>query len=327
MVRLSVLGGAALQRDGDPVVGAPAQRHHLAILAYLAASPGCQASRDKLIGCLWPERDSAKARHRLSVALHVLRQGLGEDTLTAPGDAIALNRSRVQVDLCDFMEALEAGRLEDAVGLYGGPFLDGFFLSDAAEFEEWVDGERRTLSGLYRSALEQLATAAQQTGDLRASVQWWRRLAAHDRYSSSAALGLMRALAATGDAAAAVSHARIYATLVEGELGVPADPEVAELADELVKEGAARKQAAAAAKPSAPVPTEGARTRAGESPKLHPEPASQDLRIARAVAGWVALAVLVTLVLAAIFSMGSTRGPDTASEPAVDASRLSPEGP
>lgn len=75
---------------------------------------------------------------------------------------------------------MEEGDLEQAVGLYAGPFLDGFFLPGAIEYEPWIETERVRLAGLYRAALERLITEAEGTTDLAAAVTWWRRLASHD---------------------------------------------------------------------------------------------------------------------------------------------------
>jgi len=321
MIQLSVLGGVELRRDGEPVSGRPAQRHHIALLAYLAACPGGRASRDKLIGVLWPEFDSTKARHRLSVAMHVLRSGLGEESLITAGDGIGLNASLVSTDLSGFLDAVEAGRLETAVSLYAGPFMDGFFLSGATEYDEWMERERGRLSGLYRSALERLIVEAEQDGNLRAAADWWRRLASHDRYSASTAMGLMRALAAIGDVAAAVRHARTYATLVEGELDMPANPDVLELADELVKDPPATSHAAgvgAAPSDIAVATPERAAPRVVELPAR----ASSDLPVARRLAGWVAIAVFVTLVLATILSLGAEPSGGTAQQPDEGVSRV-----
>jgi len=341
MVQLTLLGGIALHRGGELVDGRPAQRHHVAILAVLAASPGGHASREKLIGLLWPEHDSAKARHRLSVALHVLRQGLGEDCLMTSGDTVTLDLSCVASDVGDFQNAVQAGRLEEAVGHYRGHFLDGFYLKDAIEFEPWVDGERSRLKGLYCSALERLAEEAEQAADLRAAVVWWGRRAAEDPYSSSVVMKLMRALAAGGDVAAAVRQARTYATLVEGELGVPANPEVMELADELVREGRSAERAPAVPMPSAVVEAPAAEPPAAE-PTHRPAPEvarshrsrrlrqrrGGDLSTARSLAGWAALAVLVTLVIAVILGIRLTAGSDTATDPtSVDAETLPYLGP
>lgn len=254
MVRLRVLGGAVLERDGTPVAGRAAQRHHLALLAYLAASPSRSAAREKLVAYLWPESDTAAARHRLSVALHVIRKELGEGSITAHGDALALTPEEVEADVAEFVELLAAGRLEEAVGLYRGSFLDGFFLSGAREFDGWMEGERERLARLYAEALERLASEAEGRGDPAAAVAWWRRLASHDPLSSRVALGLMEAMARSGDIPGALSHARAHATLVQAELEVPPDPEVVELAGRLGAE--ARAQTGGRATPATRSPSE-----------------------------------------------------------------------
>jgi serine/threonine-protein kinase len=64
-------------------------------------------------------------------------------------------------------------------------------------------------------------------------VTLWRRLAARDALSSRVALRLMRALAAAGDAGAAVQHARVHEMLLREELNIPPDPAVVSLVRQL----------------------------------------------------------------------------------------------
>ena len=85
----------------------------------------------------------------------------------------------------------------------------------------------------YHRVLETLAGQRAAAGDVRGAVDAWRRLAASDPYNARIALGLMRALAASGDAAGAIAHARIHATLLREELGAEVQPEVARYAEEL----------------------------------------------------------------------------------------------
>ena len=255
MVQMRVLGGAVVLAEDGQVTGRAAQRHHLALLAFLAASPGGSATRDRLIAHLWPESETVRARHRLSVALHVLRVGLGEGSLVTSGDTVALNRERVRSDVAAYSDAVREGRLEEAVALYSGAFLEGFHLSGSPEFEAWMEGERERLAGLYRSALERLIAEEEASGRLGAAADWWRRLAAHDPFSAPVAAGLMRALARTGDLEGALRHARAYGALVESELGIPPDPGVEALAAEIVQAAAARRPPeGTAAAPSRPAP-------------------------------------------------------------------------
>jgi TolB-like protein/DNA-binding SARP family transcriptional activator/Flp pilus assembly protein TadD len=185
------------------------------------------------VALLWPEHDSERARHQLATALYDLRKAAGEDLIVATGDDVRLNPACVTCDVSEFEAFLSGGAREQAVQRYTGPLLDGFFLSDAPEFEHWIDGERDRLARLYAQALEELAAAAQATGDFVAAAQWWRRLAAHDPFSSRVALGLMNALGAAGDAAAAIQHAGIHATLLREELEAEPNQEINALAERL----------------------------------------------------------------------------------------------
>jgi DNA-binding SARP family transcriptional activator/TolB-like protein/Tfp pilus assembly protein PilF len=176
---------------------------------------------------------AARARHRLSVALHVLRQGLGHDVLVTAGDSVTLNGVEIRADAGAFLAAIAEGRAEEAVAGYGGPFLDGFYLRGAPDFERWVDGERNRFEGLFRSMLERLASEAERAGELGRVVELRRTLSGLAPYEASVAVALMRALAANGDLAGALQQARAHIARVEGELGIPASPKVREFLDQL----------------------------------------------------------------------------------------------
>lgn len=234
MITLRLLGSPSIGQEGEPIRGPATQRRRLALLGLLAAYRDAGISRDKLLGHLWPETDTQRGRHLLSNAVYALRRALGREAILSNGsDGLRLNPDCVRVDLWDFLDALEQGELERASRLYAGPFLDGLFLSDAAEFERWTQGERDRLARLYAEALELLAQGRESEGDLRGAVARWRKLAAHDPFSSRIALRLMQALAAAGDTGAALQHARAHAALLRNELGVEPDEEIPEFLDQL----------------------------------------------------------------------------------------------
>ena len=236
MFSLRLLGGLALEDASGAVTGRATQRRRLALLAVLARAPQRTLSRDKLIGYLWPESDGEQARHLLSVALYEMRKGLSEEILLTRGDDVTLEAEHVRVDAEEFERALDAGEPERAVETYSGPFLDGFYLSDAEEFEHWVDGERQRLERRLRDAVERVAEARGEAGDARGAVEAWRRAAALDPYSARVALRLMRALAAAGDRAGALKHARVHEVLLREEFGTGPDVEVTALAERLREE-------------------------------------------------------------------------------------------
>jgi DNA-binding SARP family transcriptional activator len=224
MARLTLFGRPALVADGGMLSGRAAQRHRLALLALLAVAPGNALSRDKVIACLWPEHATAAARHLLSVTLHVLRRALGADALLSAADGMLLDTTRVDIDVVRFETALEHGDAAAAVQLYRGPFLDGFFLRGSLEFERWLDDERDRLANACLEALELLARQAERDGDIARAVHWWRRLAAQDPCNGRVALALVTALAAAGDSAGAIRHARAHTVLLRTRFGLePAD--------------------------------------------------------------------------------------------------------
>ncbi|HEX2078338.1 MAG TPA: hypothetical protein VHG08_11535, partial [Longimicrobium sp.] len=159
MFILKVLGGAALERGGVPVTGRAVHRRRLALLALLAAARGRMVRRERIIGYLWPEHPGDAARHLLSESLYILRRTVGDDTFVTAGDELALDPAVVRSDLGDFLAALDADDPGRAVAAYGGPFLDGFAVDDAPEFERWAEEERDRLARAYARALEQLAEA------------------------------------------------------------------------------------------------------------------------------------------------------------------------
>jgi len=235
MLRFRTLGGAAVESETGPVGGAAAQRKSLAILALLALAGDRGISRDKLLAFLWPETDPDRAGHRLTQALYALRRDLQVGALFLGSAELRLNAELMGSDVAEFVAARRAGQLDRAVALYEGPFLDGFFLSGAPEFERWVDNERAGLARDYAEALETLAAEAVARGDPRRAAEWWRRLADHDPLSSRVTVHLMSALAAAGRRADAIDRARAYQELIQQELDASPNPAVLALAQQLRK--------------------------------------------------------------------------------------------
>lgn len=239
MISLKLLGGASLEGTSGAVRGPAAQRHRIALLALLATTRALR--REKLQAYLWPERDADASRKLLNQAVHHLRRALREGAILSAGDELRLGTDVVECDVISFEARLAAGELDRAVDLYGGPFLDGFHLSGALEFERWVDGERERLAGSYARALEGLAQAAEAGGDAPGAVHWWTARAAHDPYDSRVAVSLMRALVAGGNHAGALRHAIVHRELLREELGTEPGADVLALAERLRENPGARR--------------------------------------------------------------------------------------
>src|SRR5262245_19260786 len=190
-------------------------------------------TRDKIISFLWPDADEERARRALTQALYALRQDLGSEEAFLGVKDLRLNPEIISADVLDFRAAMGTGEFERAVELYRGPFLDGFHLPGAEEFERWSEQERQVLAREYGDLLEQLGQRATAAGDHRAAVGWFKKLAGLDPLNANVAVALMRAHVAQGDHAAALQHAKVYEALLQQELDLPPDREVIALAEEL----------------------------------------------------------------------------------------------
>lgn len=234
MLRLDTLGGLSLTDDGRHL--APPRRQ-LAVLGLLAAAGDRGVPRDKLIGCLWPESGADNARHALEQLLYSIRRQQ-PGALASGVDPLRLNPAAVTTDVADFSVRLAAGDLAGAIALYRGPFLDGFFLSGAPEFEHWVDRERARLSGDYQRALRTLAERAETTGHRTEEIDIKRRLALADPLGERPMTDLVRALAAAGDWSGATRAARDYMARAREDLPGVAVPDLERLVERLREERA-----------------------------------------------------------------------------------------
>ncbi|HKT60310.1 MAG TPA: BTAD domain-containing putative transcriptional regulator, partial [Gemmatimonadales bacterium] len=277
---LKLLGGLTLADERGPLTGPAVQRHRLALLAVLATARPGSASRDKLMAWLWPERDTEPARRLLNQAVHALRQALGADAILSVGEDLQLDPRVVRCDVVAFEEALAAGAPDRAAALYAGPFLDGFHLDDAPEFERWVDLERDRLAAARAKALEALAGSAERAGDLGSAVEWWRARAVHDPYDSRVAFRLVQALEQMGNRAGALQHAAAHRQLLREELEIEPPAELRALVERLRLERGGAPVTAAEPKdakaPSEPAEPSGVTARpaaaAPDRPVIQPPP-------------------------------------------------------
>ena len=232
--RLTTFGTLALAGPANDIVLGDHGHHRrrLALLAVLAAAGDRGRSRDQLLPLFWPEATQAKARHSLDQLVYAIRGSIGESVF-AGVSPLRLNAEVIESDVGAFRSALERRDLAAAISAYHGPFLDGVYLSDAPEFERWVESERLRLASLHADALERLARDATAAGQHEAAVRWWKELTEVEPLSSRSAGGLIRALVAMRDHAAALQFAKRYESMVALELGASVDPAIAALVVEV----------------------------------------------------------------------------------------------
>ena len=293
MIELRMLGRLSLTGDdGREVRGLLGQPRRLALLAYLAAaSPQGFHRRDTLLALFWPELDQEHARGALRQALHVVRDALGGDALASRGDEeISLDFAQVSCDVAVFARALRHGQLEEALDLYQGALLEGFFISDAPEFERWLETERARLQQAAAGAARALAERYDSDNDLTRAVRWTRRAIELAPSNEGLVRRVIALLDRQGDRAGALEAYEVFARRVAAEY----DAEPAAETRALVAAVRARVRAEPAAAPPE------------VDSRLHQGPPSKRRRGRLAMS--VGLSAAAALALLVGFSVAGQRG-------------------
>lgn len=233
MFRLRTFGGLWLERDHQRVGGASPRR--LGLLAAVVTAGDHGISRDRLLLLLWPDSTDAKARHALAQTLYSFRRELGDDLIRSEPAELLADPLQLSSDLQDFLDARSRGEFERAAALYTGPFLDGFYVPEADEFERWAEVERTRLRELAVHSLESAARQAAEAGRQEDALGYWRRLTVMAPHNSRIALGYMGALAEGGDVAGAIQYGRAHELSRRQEVGAQPDPAVGALLTRLAR--------------------------------------------------------------------------------------------
>ncbi|NLG63756.1 MAG: hypothetical protein GX539_16080, partial [Candidatus Cloacimonetes bacterium] len=234
MIRLHLLGSVRLlDGDGRDIRAVLQQPKRLALLAFLAAArPRGPQRRDTLTGMFWGESDEASARKSLSQAIYFLRQKIHPDLFEGRfAEEIALRPGEVWCDVVEFEALLDAGRTADALALYTGELMPGFHISEAPEWEKWLDTERDRLRNRAFEAAWALAEQEEQAGHSGSAAHWARWAAALSPFDEQAHRRVLELLVRTGDRAGALRTHEEFARRLATEYEVEPSAETAALVE------------------------------------------------------------------------------------------------
>jgi len=253
MTRLEIrlLGGFEAKLGDRPVQRFESQKVR-ALLAYLALHRDQYLSRDHLAGLFWPDRPDEVARRNLRQALYNIRTSLGNGDDAVP--ALITDQSQVRLhpdlecwlDVAEFNERVRRGLAEsgpdplllsEAVRLYKGDLLAGFFLRDCVEFEVWLVTHQENAR---EDALQTFRTLVQiylARGEHRFGIRYAKRLLAIDPLSEEAHRQLMRLYTMAGRRNRALTQYEQLLNLLQSELGVDPVEETTDLYRSILLQG------------------------------------------------------------------------------------------
>lgn len=252
MVRLTIrtLGSFQVSIEARPITKFESNKAR-ALLAYLVVEADQAHAREKLADLFWPDMPVKRACSNLSQALFSLRQLLGDQQaqpsyLLRSREAVQFNPSSAYwLDMQAFSAYLAEGNLQDrsqcesrpglcqrleaAVELYRGDFLEGLTFDSGLTFDEWVLVMRQRLQWQALLALHRLADYFAERGEIaRALPHAWRQVQL-DPLSEPACRQLMRLLAASDQRSQALTQFERLRVMLAEELAVAPEPETLQL--------------------------------------------------------------------------------------------------
>lgn len=231
ILQIQTLGGLSIRRDDVPVNGFPTRKAQ-ALLVFLACNPKPH-NREILAEMLWNDRSQRQSLSNLRVLLFHLRKNVNPHIVIEHDTVFIRADGSVQLDV-DELEALLDGihnqqdsfspqtaeRVEEALELYQGRFLDGFYVRDCRIFQEWVLVERERLHFLVVDALQKLVEWHVSQGAFPQAIQQAGRLLQLDPLSEAAYRQMMIALYQNGQRTEALTFYQTCCQRLQQELEV-----------------------------------------------------------------------------------------------------------
>lgn len=214
-------------------------RRSLQAFAYLASSSDLRATRDELIGAIWPNEGERTIDRNFHPTLSHLRRALeGEASPLEEGSAVPpiLFRGGVyqlnpvlrwQIDTREFQTLAESGRRKllaadltgaaedwrEAWRLYRGPFMQGFF-------DLWIAERRELLQQQYLELLRDLGDVWIRLDRAEEAMDAYRSVLAEDPLQERVHVAVLRLYAAQGRRDLVKRQYERLCSLLLEELGV-----------------------------------------------------------------------------------------------------------
>lgn len=199
------------------------------LLAFLLAHPSGR-SREEVGVAFWPDAAPDQVKNSFHVTLHRLRKLLGgADTVTAEGaryrvavPAVVASR-RFEAEIATALRAPDAARLELALSLYEGDYLQG------EEMGEWCLPIRNHLRQLHLRGLFALGQAYESRGRYAEAADTYTRVLARDPFHEAAARQLMICRARSGARSESLLVYRQLEQRLRDDLQASPEPETSTL--------------------------------------------------------------------------------------------------
>lgn len=229
------LFGRFTVRCGDQVVSGMRPRKVQELFAYLLLNRDRPQHREILADLLWNDSPSARSRKCLRQALWRLQAVLGAHTDRLTGGVLLVEHDWIQLnpeaelwlDVGEFEEAFDlvhgaagqeldarrAQMLEDAVRVYQGDLLEGWY-------QDWCVYERERVQQMYFTMLDKLMGYCEARQQYESGLLYGTRILRHEPARERTHRRLVRLHCLSGDRTSALRQYQHCVVALEEELGV-----------------------------------------------------------------------------------------------------------
>ncbi len=247
-LNIYLFGKFSAQRAGRELDGLDARKVQ-ELFCYLLLHRDHALSRETLASLLWPETTTALSKKNLRQTLWQLQAALGSQNETISDRVLIVEpewiRLNPEADLWLDIAALEnafqqvqkipgheldiqkAQILHDAVQLYQGPLLEGWY-------PDWCIYERERLQSMYLAMLDKLMGYCEVRRDYETGLLYGMRIMCYDRARERTHRRLMRLHYLNGDRASALRQFEQCAAILEEELSANPSKGTVELYEKIL---------------------------------------------------------------------------------------------
>lgn len=184
-LEMYMLGNLKIILDGKAITDNISYKS-AGLLSYLAVNEERTFSRDKLSSLFWGISSMEAARYNLRYNLWSLRKILGDNKkklkiIDSQKDTCKFNlHNNVYIDVFHMESILKKSSkhdikeyiksLEKAKNIYKGEFLEGFYIKDCPEFNDWIFFERERFQRTYFDTLYKLSEIYKEKGKFLKSI-------------------------------------------------------------------------------------------------------------------------------------------------------------
>lgn len=246
-LEIVTLGNLVLRR-GEVVLTDILSSKAAALIVFLACT-GHSQTRLHLAELFWFERSEEQALSNLRTLLTRIRPYFGNNLLFTrdtvsfnPGQPYHLDFAELHLTLARVrsknpgqgeLSSELIGQLEEALRLYQGGFLAGFYVSEANGFEEWAGQERENLQRQVIEALKIASSYHLRQGDFIAAYRWTSRILELDPFDEEALRQQMLLLARSGQRVSAINNYKAYQQHLAKELDIAPEARTTDLYEQI----------------------------------------------------------------------------------------------